>query len=554
MLPGDATAGVGGPHGKTSRGGPRCSEVLAAMSETEAAGEVDEQPGLASRVWRAVSGGIGPFGLVLLVLAAVHPYVVLLDANRAELDPDGQVLGLAVLTLVVAFATCRLAVALLPRAAPDRVAAVVAVVLLWFFAFSSVLPEDLRLDHPAWAVALWGAAAAIGGTLVYRATRSAGVRQFLGIFVALLTLLPTAGYVLHRLERTPPARASGPADAQLLPDSVPDDEVDGLIRPNIYWFLPDEYARADQMAAVVGHDNTSMLDELRDRGFAIGDQTYASYPITALSVASVLAMDYPARSDADLVEGPFPHTAAIGGESAVTAELARLGYRTAYAEAGPFDWAACDPAVVDACIPPIRSGLALDELQSTVLDATPLSVLDLEGSLYTTPTDAVDALLDEVDLDDGPLFFMAHVLSPHHPYRFEAGCEPAGTSPPTIDRERYAIDVGCLNEQLLEAVDRILAVDPTAVIVIQSDHGTRFGLQGDVAWDDDQLWERFPVMDARRLPEGCELPTDRPTSTANTFRTVLGCIEGREFPLLEYRAFKIWCGELRSIEEFDPPW
>lgn len=530
---------------------------------TSESGDLPVTPGASAEVeatsrWRAVGrevlGGVGPYGLALLVLAAIYPYAVLLDANQRELELDGRLVGLAAITLAIALLVTRLTIALRPRAAPDRVAAVVSFLTVWSFSFSTAIPEGLRTDHQAVALALWAMVAAIGGILISRVTRSATGRQFVGLFLGFLALVPAATYGIAQLDSGDDPRAAA-ADEVLLPGAVPADEVDDLARPNIYWFMPDEYARADQMATVVGFDNSAMLDDLRARGFTIGEETYASYTITALSLAAVLSMDYPAETDADLAEGPFPYAATVRGDSAVADELRRLGYRTAYAEAGPFAWATCDAAVVDVCLQPISEGLALDEFESTLLDMTPLGLFEVGGQLHTTPTDALDKLYAELDpSDDAPFFFLAHILSPHYPYRHGAGCEPLGYTSPLLDRELYANDVRCLNAQLLEAVDRIIEVDPTAVIIIQSDHGTKFTLEGGPVWNDEQVRDRLAVLDARRLPAGCEGPGDGPAATVNTFRELLGCIEGRDFPLLDYRGFTIWWSDLTSIEEIDPPW
>ena len=53
-----------------------------------------------------------------------------------------------------------------------------------------------------------------------------------------------------------------------------------------------------------------------------------------------------------------------------------------------------------------------------------------------------------------------------------------------------------------------LHIDPDAVIIIQSDHGSRLSFEWDTPyeeWTDAMLTERFGVLNAIRLPTSCRV-------------------------------------------------
>lgn len=96
--------------------------------------------------------------------------------------------------------------------------------------------------------------------------------------------------------------------------------------------------------------------------------------------------------------------------------------------------------------------------------------------------------------------------------------------------------VRCVNRQLLAAID---VIDPAAVVVIQSDHGTEYDIPWDdlSSWDDNVIEQRLSVLNAVRLPRGCRELVQPPPSGVNTFRLVVACLEARTPDLLPQRNF-----------------
>ena len=62
--------------------------------------------------------------------------------------------------------------------------------------------------------------------------------------------------------------------------------------PDIYWILPDAYARADILAEVYNYNDEPFLNALRERDFSISPRAVSNYSTTVHSVASALNLDY----------------------------------------------------------------------------------------------------------------------------------------------------------------------------------------------------------------------------------------------------------------------
>lgn len=149
------------------------------------------------------------------------------------------------------------------------------------------------------------------------------------------------------------------------------------------------------------------------------------------------------------------------------------------------------------------------------------------------------------DRRSDPVFLFAHLLSPHPPFTREADCslrtgfsynEASWGNP-----DGYAGQVTCLNQQLLAAMDRILAEDPDPVIIIQSDHGTQF------AYEPEQ---RLPILSAVRLPRACRGAVPDDLTPVNTFRIVLNCLTSSDLDLLPNRHFWVEYGN-PAVRELD---
>ena len=140
------------------------------------------------------------------------------------------------------------------------------------------------------------------------------------------------------------------------------------------------------------------------------------------------------------------------------------------------------------------------------------------------------------ETSDQPQLVFGHVLSPHAPFLLH----PEGTEAPElpdcmptlcslwsttaheqgIELAEFSasldLQIRELNRLTLAAVDRIIAADPSAIVVFLSDHGIRYSLA--------DLDEHYKILLAARAPNGDPLlPEDE--SPVNVLRRVLAFID-----------------------------
>jgi hypothetical protein len=96
-------------------------------------------------------------------------------------------------------------------------------------------------------------------------------------------------------------------------------------------------------------------------------------------------------------------------------------------------------------------------------------------------------------------------------------------------KSQVVTDIGCVNQEVLTLVDRILEREPDAIIIIQGDHGSGFLHNWKShEWPSDEFFERFSILNAIRLPERCRGMHYPGISPVNTFRLVFACLKGED--------------------------
>ncbi len=345
--------------------------------------------------------------------------------------------------------------------------------------------------------------------------------------------------------------------------------------PDIYYIVPDAYARSDVLRRVFDHDNREFLDFLTGRGFHVDHDSVSNYNQTYLSLASSLNFAYLqdieplAKLNGSRAVSRIPLRMLIY-HSRVIESLKKLGYAFVTFPSGyhatSFDNA--DILVENRWTP--------SEFQDGLIAMTPipgLLALLAGRDQYDWHRQRVLNVLENLDHVAGelrqPVFVFAHLFSPHPPFVFDAkGGASRASRPFTTDDgshffvrnggtveeyvDGYTDQVAFLNRRLAEAVDRILEKSQTPpIIIIQSDHGSGFRMHHE-SLEKTDLRERFPILNALFLPgfEDGELPAG--LSPVNIFRIVLNRYFGAELELLEDRSyFAAWSTPYRYVDVTD---
>jgi hypothetical protein len=498
---------------------------------------------------------LGDSSLVLLFAAA--PFVEFLNHNRTQglslLDvlPYGAVVGaIGVLAPVVTF--------WLRRRSTTSMAIAVVGALLAIFNFHTLNAGLLKIGaEPSLLtqLILWTGLFVAVTMLFLWLSRFPLTKRYLLVAGALLVLLPSLDLLRYRVA----AGEESPGK-----DVASDDRQVGRLGgdastklPDVYLFVPDAYVGNDQLQRLLEFNNQGFVGDLQERGFVVNSDARSNYPLTFLSLSSILNMSYTLQ-ETDRVGSETRFMDLIAAPEAVRAMKA-LGY--SFIAAGPGgEWqeAACGSA--DLCIEPVPDSRSanLSELEWTLLELTPLSALlrkYASGALRRPSADPVNTVQKVVESElPRPRLVFSHIMQPHPPYQHHADCSPRqnidpsllrwrrdpGEAPVDLDSQRsYFVDsVQCLNRRLLAAIDLIQDEDPDAIIIIQADHGTLFTIDWDAplnSWTSEQLSERFSVFQAIRLPPSCH--SGGAVSPVNLMRIVIACLQGAEPELLPVRHF-----------------
>lgn len=337
--------------------------------------------------------------------------------------------------------------------------------------------------------------------------------------------------------------------------------------PNIYVLLLDGYPRADSLKETFGIDNEPFLDQIAALEFIVSEDARTNYNKTWLTLASALNGVY----IEDLVgDQPLPTEARIElrwlhkliNEASILGFLRDRGYaiRTI-----PPPYTSAALTMADEYLEMGR----LTEFEVKLIGASPWALIfrdEVAGFLFDAQREqAIDGLEATARLAESPSaapqFVLSHIHSPHPPFvltpspRAEhapvASCFPLTCTFWEARIERLMIGFGeyrtglrnqieGLNEIVMDTVRRITAADPGGVVILMSDHGTRYSLE--------DLPEHYRSFLATRTPGFPGLfPHDE--SPVNILRRVMSAYFDADIEPLPYRAWALdWTYNLRLTE------
>jgi hypothetical protein len=147
-------------------------------------------------------------------------------------------------------------------------------------------------------------------------------------------------------------------------------------------------------------------------------------------------------------------------------------------------------------------------------------------------------------LSHSKIFLFAHDMALHDEMFVDSECKPLPADAPRDwsyqkPSQQMHQQIDCMNTQIVEMVDGILAFDPKAVILLMGDHGFWPGdcpecLQEIQTWKD-----RNAIFSAMRLPVECQKSFKTDLSPVNYHRVILSCLNGTAPNLLPNRYFKV---------------
>ena len=313
------------------------------------------------------------------------------------------------------------------------------------------------------------------------------------------------------------------------PDSSQEQTVDETINqenlkamPDIYYIVPDSYATPRSIAEVWNYDNSQFVNRLLSEGFFIASESKTRYPVTYLSLATSLNMEYvPDTEEVWVVHQKITH-------NKVANLLKADGYK--YIHIGTW-WPptsyTSDADVNVSFYKSTEHGTALVGFVGVLWNTTMLR--PFYNYFYSKQNqsyfrlgiiNSLDYIKEIPDIDvGGPKFVFAHIICPHMPYVFGANGElvdPANWLNPQSYLGQYIFITGEI-EKVIDALLEKSVIPP--IIIIQSDTG---------AGSD---WDK--IFNAYYLPGDGKNQLYDNISPVNSFRIIFNYYFGDNYELLE---------------------
>lgn len=319
--------------------------------------------------------------------------------------------------------------------------------------------------------------------------------------------------------------------------AIVDTKAASLSGENVYYIIVDGYASSETLREF-GFDNLSFVRDMQEVGFHYDKKARSNYVMTYLSLMAILEGDYPVSETGTPYTDRahfFPVALNNGYRPQALGRLMDGGYTAMRVSNW---WAGCGDEVFDECFenPTSSRSYALD----TFLEPTILRQFSNWANFFRTndtpvPDSGLALLghyLPEI-WSRQPFFVLVHHLAPHAPFDRNADCSTRSTEGDTeLARDRkislYLSAVVCVQSQILEQVADIIDRDPSAIIVVQSDHGSDFKVDWEAAltdWSDEAIRERTGIISLVRMPPSCDPWVTDGLGQINTMRLVIACLE-----------------------------
>jgi len=324
--------------------------------------------------------------------------------------------------------------------------------------------------HPLAAMSLPHAVIILGAAALALAGAAWAYRSGLGgLNVLLLGLTAlTAGQWIISYVDAQPRRA---ADHWFNARRQLNDQIRFERTPNVYYVLMESYPSRLALKRIFNFEQPQFYGDLERRGFEVHHDAFSNYHSTVSSMASLFAMDHHYLQDAvgNLDSHSARHIISARVYNAVVDIFRRNGYRVEYLHerrnqvrlGADVDYLWPVPSV----LPALKEFLAPYWTRNRGASIVRRERLEAFRA-------AIDARLDTLEETDFPRFTYLYLRTPGHSKNWlsMANVEEAV---PALEKYRrgYPADVRTANRELEDLLDRIIASDPGALIVVGGDHG-----------------------------------------------------------------------------------
>lgn len=272
-----------------------------------------------------------------------------------------------------------------------------------------------------------------------------------------------------------PADGPGPAEFQRL-EQVKFNEN----RPNVYYFLFDEYGGYDNLLHYYDFDNSAFLSALEDKGFSVAYHSHNTEAVaTDTIVPNLLNLDYVVK-----VEESGHKKAQFRNNCQLYRMFAANGYQVNLINHVDYlGTAGCRVLTSHQTRRTISEYLMRNSIYSKFLVLRQMLddffVMDYGANYRASLDNALEVgLTCWQETKDRPTLTVGYIQCPHSPTMVGRHGEelPYAYGWNWRDHSLYLNQLEFMSDYILELVDAIQTNDPDALIFLQSDHGNRYAI------------------------------------------------------------------------------
>lgn len=241
---------------------------------------------------------------------------------------------------------------------------------------------------------------------------------------------------------------------------------------NIYYLLCDEYASFTQLKDDYQFDNTQFMESLVNMGFNVSENSYNYYSATDIVMANMMQLNYVADYNSTSIE-----LENLTKNGKVQEILLENGY--SLQGIGNTEWLGIRGTIQSTAEAQTADGTSFKEM---VLNNSFLGIFFEKN--YAAEALAIVGTFDELNcmeiIPNNSCFTFFYISAPHPPYYLDSNGNMNGTEKWANDdkgtnNDAYIGMVKYVNSRIIPAISRIIEHDPDSIIILCSDHGSRFG-------------------------------------------------------------------------------
>ena len=479
--------------------------------------------------------------VILPVLFAIYP-ALLHYANNVEIVKLDSLSRMILFNLLLSIVIYLIIFAFNKKRAHNS--ALAAFIFLIFFntyglLFNALIQQDRNVRH-IYGLPLFILVAILATWLFIKVNNELS-RNLWNIFTVIFFILSVFNVIrivpseVKKIDRrTTPAK------------QTPIEQSNGKNYPDIYYLVFDEFAGFESMRQYWKNTQVDeFVEYLSDRGFFVAEDSHSTDHTGDTMHQMAMRLNYQRypneNNDHDI------HYRAIANNKVMN-YLKDQGYTTITFDdvRGPFGYEAKDPIQADINFEDdpeiIKINYLFDEYGTLVADNTMLLAF---SQYYKAANPALKGHKNMIHFtanklgelsDDNPIFVYVHLLFPHTPFMFDEN----GRSINQEFHENWDYYLGnyMYSVKIIQQIvdDLLLDADPDnpPVIILQSDHGARFGSSTP---SEDEIHTDFPwkfkslILNAIYLPQCENAILTHNMDPINTFPIIFNCLFNDQIPI-----------------------